>query len=74
MPRKFTDKELDTAEEMRARGCRWIVIEACLGEYIQNAVWYRRHSGFANRAECERLKAENAVLREQIIAMRGAAE
>lgn len=46
MPRKFTDAQLDQAEQMRDKGMRWIVIESCLGEGIKNAVHYRDHIGY----------------------------
>lgn len=46
MPRKFTDEQLDQAEQMRKKGVRWIVIEACLGEGIKNACHYRDHIGY----------------------------
>ena len=42
MPRKFTDAQLDQAEEMRKKGIRWIVIEKCLGEGMLGACHYRR--------------------------------
>ena len=46
MPRKFTDEQMAEADAMRAKGMRWIVIEACLGEGIKQACYYRDHSGY----------------------------
>lgn len=48
MPRKFTDVEIDKAEEMRAKGIRWIVIEKCLGYGMMGAVHYRRKIGYVD--------------------------
>lgn len=46
MPRKFTDAEIDKAEDMRTKGIRWIVIEKCLGYGMMGAVHYRRKIGY----------------------------
>jgi hypothetical protein len=52
MPRKFTDSELDEALALRAKGEKWIVVEAMLGDGIKNACDYRRThrpaAGFCN--------------------------
>ncbi len=41
MPRKFCDADLDKAEELRRRGEKWVVVEAWLGEGMQNACAHR---------------------------------
>lgn len=46
MPRKFSDFQIDQAEEMRAKGIRWIVIEKCLGAGMMGAAHYRRKIGY----------------------------
>lgn len=48
MPRKFTNEQIDKAEEMRAKGIRWIVIEKCLGEGMMGACHYRRKVGYVD--------------------------
>jgi hypothetical protein len=45
MPRKFTGAQMDEADSMRARGMRWVVIEAVIGEGIKGACYYRDHMG-----------------------------
>lgn len=39
---RFTTGQLDEAEALRAKGEKWIVVEAMLGEGIKNACEYRR--------------------------------
>lgn len=48
MRRKFTDAEIDQAEEMRLKGIRWIVIEKCLGYGMMGACHYRRKIGYVS--------------------------
>jgi hypothetical protein len=48
MPRKFTGAQMDEADSMRARGMRWVVIEAVIGEGIKGACYYRDHMGYIN--------------------------
>lgn len=50
MPRKFTDEEIQRANDLRARGEKWIVIEAMIGEGIKGACYYHDHAGHI--AEC----------------------
>lgn len=59
MPRKFTDEQISQAEEMRKKGMRWVVIEACLGEGIKGAYYYRDHIGYVGtyNEEVETAKA-----------------
>lgn len=49
MPRKFTNAQMDEAEALRATGEKWIVINAILGENIDQAVRYRRAGRYANQ-------------------------
>lgn len=46
MPRKFTEAQLDQADEMHAKGEKWAVIDLILGEGIKQACWYRRSIGY----------------------------
>ena len=46
MPRKFTDEQIDQAQAMRAKGIRWVVIEACIGDGITGACRYRDVIGY----------------------------
>lgn len=39
---RFTTEQLDEAEALRAKGEKWIVVEAMLGGGIKNACDYRR--------------------------------
>lgn len=39
---RWTDAQLDEAEALRAKGEKWIVVEAMMGEGIKNACDYRR--------------------------------
>lgn len=61
MPRKFTDEVIDQAESMRGKGMRWIVIEACLGEGIKQACYYRKTKGYVGSYN-EDLEILNAVM------------
>ncbi len=46
MPRKFTDEQLDRADEMHAAGDKWEVIDMILGVGIKQACYYRKTKGY----------------------------
>lgn len=54
MPRKFTDEEIQQANNLRARGEKWIVIEAMIGEGIKGACYYHDHAGYVVECNAER--------------------
>lgn len=54
MPRKFTDEDIQKANELRVKGEKWIVIEAMLGEGIKGACYYRDHFGYVIEFNDER--------------------
>jgi len=54
MPRKFTDAQIDQANEMRAKGMQWPQIEAQLGEGIKGCCYYRDHAGYVVECNAER--------------------
>lgn len=49
MRRKFTNEQMDAAEEMRASGEKWAVINLILGENIDQACRYRKAGRYANQ-------------------------
>lgn len=49
MKRKFTNEQMDAAEEMRATGEKWAVINLILGENIDQACRYRKAGRYANQ-------------------------
>lgn len=50
---RWADAQLDEAEALRAKGEKWIVVEAMLGEGIQGACNYRRtHKALPRFCDC----------------------
>lgn len=49
MPRKFTDKELDEADRLHAKGEKWDVINLVLGDGIKQARYYRKTKGYVGQ-------------------------
>lgn len=61
MPRKFSDEQINRAEEMRAKGIRWVVIEKCIGVGIMGAYHYRQKVGYSS-GYSEELETRQALL------------
>lgn len=60
MPRKFTDEQIDQAQEMRVKGIRWVVIEKCIGYGITGACHYRDNIGYIGSYD-EELETSKAI-------------